>query len=144
MKIFRIVLFLLIALITLQMLTFNLWGKKTLMNHLIKNYKTYLIDRNVANCQFCTNINYSSNQIKNLKQVFNASSINIISKDEFYNKDLFPLSYNYLAWAEFKFSSIVNFSECERFRDFIAVDKSEYIWILVTWIKVKKENIGIT
>lgn len=133
-----------ISLICIQLLSFNIIGKKTLQNHIIQNYKTYLIDREIAIGKYYSNLKFSTKQQNQLKQIFNVSSLNSVVKEDIYNNYWLSTDYNYSVEVSFKNSIYANVIEDETYIGFIANDKSEYIWILITWVKVKKENVGMT
>ena len=146
MKYIRVTTLTIIGLICFQILSFHLLGKKCLTNQVIKNYRTYLIDREVANGLYSSNLHFNSLQQKQLKELFNVRTLQLVEQKDALEKYYSDSSglYIYIANAKFKKSIYATVHDSEIYHDFIADDEGKYVWVLFTWIKLSKQNVVMT
>ncbi|WP_282126157.1 hypothetical protein [Marinifilum flexuosum] len=146
MKYIRITTLIITSLVCFQILSFQLLGKRCLTNQVIKNYRTYLIDRDIANGVYSSNLHFNSLQEKQLKELFNVRTLQLVEQTDALNKYRSNSSdlYIYIANAKFKNSVYATVIDAEIYHNFIANDRGKYIWILFFWIKLNKENFAMT
>lgn len=146
MKYIRILSLIILSIICFQLLSFHLIGKRTLSNQIIKNYKTHLIDRAIADGIYSSNLHFNSLQEEQLKKLLNVRTLQLVEQTDLLNKYCSNSSdfYIYIANAKFENSIYASVSDAEIYNNFIANDKGEYVWIFFVWIKLSKQNIGMT